>query len=98
MGAPVAVNAGRPTLRFRGTAYPVLLPSLRDPRLHLAAVIVSLQELSEDRRRAVTLYLQGHSIPEAARILEWDVKRTENLVYRGLADLRTCLLRKGHRP
>jgi RNA polymerase sigma-70 factor (ECF subfamily) len=51
-----------------------------------------------DRRLAVTLYLQGHSVPEAARILGWDVKRTENLIYRGLADLRQCLMGKGHTP
>ena len=30
-----------------GTAYPVLLPTLRDPRLHLAAVIISLQVLGQ---------------------------------------------------
>jgi RNA polymerase sigma-70 factor (ECF subfamily) len=53
---------------------------------------------ARDRRLAVTLYLQGHTIAEAARILGWDVKRTENLVYRGLAGLRQCLRRKGHRP
>ena len=35
MSAP-AIAAGRPTVRIRGTAYPVLLPTLRDPRLHLA--------------------------------------------------------------
>ncbi|HEY7478072.1 MAG TPA: RnfABCDGE type electron transport complex subunit D, partial [Actinomycetota bacterium] len=35
------------TLRLRGTDYPVLLPSLRDPRLHLAGVIVSLQILGQ---------------------------------------------------
>ena len=35
------------TLRIRGTAYPVLLPTLRDPRLHLAAVIMSLQVLGQ---------------------------------------------------
>jgi Na+-transporting NADH:ubiquinone oxidoreductase subunit NqrB len=46
MGAP-AVDAGRPTLRIRGTSYPVLLPSLRDPRLHLAVVIVTLQVLGQ---------------------------------------------------
>ncbi len=51
-----------------------------------------------DRRLAVTLYLQGHSVPEAARILGWDAKRTENLVYRGLADLRQCLRGLGHSP
>jgi Na+-translocating ferredoxin:NAD+ oxidoreductase RnfD subunit len=31
----------------RGTRYPVVLPSWRDPRLHLAAVIVSLQILGQ---------------------------------------------------
>ena len=45
MSAP-AVVAG-PTLRIRGTPYPVLLPRLRDPRLHLAAVIISLQVLGQ---------------------------------------------------
>ena len=47
MGAPAVVDAGRPTVRIRGTAYPVLLPSVRDPRLHLAAVIITLQVLGQ---------------------------------------------------
>ena len=47
MATPAAVPAGRPTLQIRGTAYPVLLPTLRDPRLHLAAVIISLQVLGQ---------------------------------------------------
>ncbi len=34
-------------MRIRGTAYPVLLPTLRDPRLHLAGVIVTLQVLGQ---------------------------------------------------
>jgi hypothetical protein len=42
-----AVDAGRPTLQIRGTSYPILLPTARDPRLHLAAVIVSLQVLGQ---------------------------------------------------
>jgi len=63
-----------------------------------AAVRSCLLCVKRDRRLAVTLYLQGHTVPEAARILGWDVKRTDNLVYRGLADLRQCLLKKGHRP
>jgi len=45
MSAPAA--AGTPTLRIRGTSYPVLLPKLSDPRLHLATVIVSLQVLGQ---------------------------------------------------
>src|SRR5918994_3879013 len=36
-----------PTPRIRGTCYPVLLPKRSDPRLHLAAVIVSLQVLGQ---------------------------------------------------
>jgi Na+-transporting NADH:ubiquinone oxidoreductase subunit NqrB len=45
MSAPAL--AERPTLLIRGTRYPVLLPTVRDPRLHLAAVIVSLQVLGQ---------------------------------------------------
>ncbi len=47
MSAPAAVGVDRPTVRIRGTAYPVLLPTLRDPRLHLAGVIISLQVLGQ---------------------------------------------------
>ena len=45
MSAPAF--GGRPSLTIRGTQYPVLLPTLRDPRLHLAAVIVTLQVLGQ---------------------------------------------------
>jgi ASPIC and UnbV/FG-GAP-like repeat len=47
MSAQAAPAAGRPTLVIRGTPYPVLLPKLSDPRLHLAAVITSLQVLGQ---------------------------------------------------
>lgn len=39
--------AGRPTLRIRGVSYPVILPSWRDPRLHLASVFITLQVLGQ---------------------------------------------------
>ena len=42
-----ALVAQAPSVRIRGTTYPVLLPKLRDPRLHLAAVIVTLQVLGQ---------------------------------------------------
>jgi Na+-translocating ferredoxin:NAD+ oxidoreductase RnfD subunit len=45
MSAPAL--AGRPSLRIRGTHYPILLPTARDPRLHLAAVIITLQVLGQ---------------------------------------------------
>ena len=62
------------------------------------AVQSCLQGMLDDRRLAVMLHLQGHQVPEAARVLGWSVKRTENLVYRGLGDLRQCLIAKGHSP
>jgi len=42
-----AAGSGKPTMTIRGTPYPVLLPNIRDPRLHLAAVIISLQILGQ---------------------------------------------------
>ena len=50
------------------------------------------------RRLAVTLNLQGYSVPEAARLLQWTVEKTEGLVCRGIVDLRRCLSRKGWEP
>jgi RNA polymerase sigma-70 factor (ECF subfamily) len=57
-----------------------------------------LAAMGGDRRLALTLRLLGHSVPEAARLLDWPEKRAENLIYRGLADLRLCLAKKGLRP
>src|SRR5437867_10957 len=37
----------RRKVTIRGRAYPVLLPSLRDPRLHVAAVLLTLQALGQ---------------------------------------------------
>src|SRR3954469_11322553 len=47
MSATAAPAPSGPTLSVRGTAYPVLLRKLSDPRLHLAAVITSLQVLGQ---------------------------------------------------
>jgi RNA polymerase sigma-70 factor (ECF subfamily) len=60
-------------------------------------ILDCLSRMSLERRLAVTLYLQGYSVPESSRVLDWTVKRTENLVYRGLANLRECLMSKGMR-
>jgi RNA polymerase sigma factor (sigma-70 family) len=57
-----------------------------------------LTELADSRRLAVTLFLRGCTVPEAARRLRWSVKKTEHLVYRALRDLRRCLALKGMRP
>ena len=39
----------------------------------------------------MTLHLQGFRVAEVATALGWTEKQAENLVYRGLADLRICL-------
>ena len=57
-----------------------------------------LIRLMRPRRLAVTLYLQGCSVPRAAMHLAWTLKKTENLTYRGLGDLRKCLSGKGLEP
>jgi RNA polymerase sigma-70 factor (ECF subfamily) len=54
-----------------------------------------LDRMVRPRRMAVTLNLQGHSVPEIGRLLGWTGKKAENLVYRGMADLRGCLAEKG---
>ena len=46
MSTPAIALAGRPSLASAARV-PVLLPKLRDPRLHLAAVIISLQVLGQ---------------------------------------------------
>ena len=62
------------------------------------AILECLATLVEARRRAVTLYLQGHTVPSIAGLFGWSTKKAESLVYRGLANLRTCLTAKGGEP
>jgi RNA polymerase sigma-70 factor (ECF subfamily) len=54
-----------------------------------------LGRLVPPRRHAVTLNLQGHSVPEVGKLMGWSAKKAENLVYRGMSDLRGCLGEKG---
>ena len=42
-----ASTVGKPMLRIRGVSYPVLLPSWRDPRLHLASVFLLLHTIGQ---------------------------------------------------
>lgn len=72
-----------------------------DPEYHThdrrlgTAIRKCLAGLKYERRLALTLNLQGYSNPDAAQMLAWDLKRTENLTVRGRSDLRRCLERKG---
>lgn len=62
------------------------------------AVARCLAALVTSRRRAVMLHLQGHSIDETSALLACARKKAENLIYRGLADLRGCLVAGGVTP
>jgi DNA-directed RNA polymerase specialized sigma24 family protein len=50
-----------------------------------------LARLHERRRAAVTLYPEGFGTAEVAQAMGWTLKQAENLIYRGVADLRHCL-------
>ena len=71
---------------------PVARPEMR------RALEGCLAGLVTSRRQAVALYLHGFSADEAARSAGWDVKKAQNLIFRGLHDLRRCLMAKGYEP
>jgi RNA polymerase sigma-70 factor (ECF subfamily) len=59
------------------------------------AIHACVAALALARRRAVTLHLLEHSLAEIGELLECGRKKADNLVYRGLRDLRACLRRRG---
>lgn len=73
-----------------------------EQRAHAAELGETIREcltgLIRPRRLVVALHLFGVGAEEAVKVLGWDLKRVRNLTYRGLADLRSCLARKGVRP
>jgi RNA polymerase sigma-70 factor (ECF subfamily) len=62
------------------------------------ALKACLAGLVPSRRRAVMLHLQGHPAVEASALLGCTQKQAENLIYRGLANLRACLAARGATP
>jgi RNA polymerase sigma factor (sigma-70 family) len=58
----------------------------------------ALDELPPARRGPVRMYLAGYSKEEIGAVLGWSEPRTRNLLYRGLADLRALLERRGIGP
>ena len=54
-----------------------------------------IDELPDNRRRAVGLYLQGFKIQEIADLAGWTEPKARNLLYRGLATLRERLAEEG---
>lgn len=59
--------------------------------LVLAKVQECLGRLKEERRRALSLHLQGFTTEEIGRLLGWTEAKARNLVYRGLKQLRDAL-------
>jgi Na+-translocating ferredoxin:NAD+ oxidoreductase RnfD subunit len=45
--APASARAPGRTLTLGGTAYPLVLPNIRDPRLHVASVIITIHVLGQ---------------------------------------------------
>ena len=58
----------------------------------------ALGELAESRRPIVRMYLQGYDREEIGRTVGWSEAKVRNLLYRGLADLREALKRRGIGP
>ncbi len=57
-----------------------------------------LSQMARTRRVAVALHLEGRGATEIASMFEWKRKQADNLVYRGMGDLRRCLTNKGLKP
>jgi RNA polymerase sigma-70 factor (ECF subfamily) len=90
---------------MEGAAERILAPTdAPDPERRTTALEVGraitdcLQRLVRPRRLAAMLHLQGHTVPETARLMHWSEAKANNLVYRGIADLRRCLAGKGWSP
>jgi RNA polymerase sigma factor (sigma-70 family) len=63
-----------------------------------SAVAAAMLELADARRTAVRLHLVGYSRDEIAGMTGWSAAKARNLIYRGLADLRAALVRRGISP
>ena len=61
-------------------------------------VAQSVELLVESRRAVVRMYLAGFDRDEIQQVLGWSEAKTRNLLYRGLADLRTTLESRGYGP
>jgi RNA polymerase sigma factor (sigma-70 family) len=60
-----------------------------------AQVAGAIATIPESRRPAVRMYLAGYPREEIAEVMGWAEAKTRNLLYRGLADVRTRLSEMG---
>lgn len=58
-------------------------------------ILAVIDTIPLSRRAVVRMYLSGYEREEIAELLGWSEAKTRNLLYRGLADLRNGLTRKG---
>jgi RNA polymerase sigma factor (sigma-70 family) len=59
------------------------------------ALAASLNEIRASRRNVLSLFLAGLTLEEIAELKRWSRSKTNNLFYRGLADLKKKLAAKG---
>ncbi|HTE54434.1 MAG TPA: sigma-70 family RNA polymerase sigma factor [Kofleriaceae bacterium] len=96
---PLAGDSGAGGDECDGPSPRVTDPERRLQDRQLGQVIGEcLRTIKTERRQALVLFLEGHSVPEAARILGWGHKKTENVIFRGRADLRRRLELMGVKP
>jgi RNA polymerase sigma-70 factor (ECF subfamily) len=63
-----------------------------------AAIASAVDSIPASRRPVVRMYLMGHPPLEIATLMGWTEPKTRNLLYRGLADLRSALTAAGIGP
>lgn len=65
----------------------------------LAAVVgQAVETVTPSRRPVLRMYLAGYDREEIAVLMGWSEAKTRNLLYRGLADLRSALTARGIGP
>lgn len=65
--------------------------SVFDDEQRKTRLLEAIRQLPADRRRAVTLFLQGFTVPEIAELLGCDRNRAHNLAYRGVHALKELM-------
>ncbi len=74
-------------------------PEARARSAEIASAIRDcLQTLVDSRKRVVTLHLLGYGLGEIAGVLRAERKQIDNLLYRGMKNLRDCLRAKAVFP
>jgi RNA polymerase sigma factor (sigma-70 family) len=67
--------------------------------VELERVVLSIvDDISPSRRPVLRMHLMGYSRGEIAGLMGWSEAKTRNLLYRGLADLRAGLTKRGIGP